>query len=64
MFTASGDYRKMIVIPENVEWKTAYYEIVNADLIATDLQRLKNEKTVETQSSAYNTSKLIRSKET
>lgn len=52
MFTASGDYRKMIVIPENVEWKTAYYEDVNTDLIATDLQRLKNEKTVETQSSA------------
>lgn len=47
MFTASGDYRKMLVLPENVKWKTVFYDNPSADLIATDLQKLKNENTVE-----------------
>ncbi len=51
MFTASGDYRKMMALAENVAWKTIFYDSLDADLISTDLQKLNNENTVENFSS-------------
>lgn len=47
MFTVSGDYRKMLVLPENISWNIVHYENPDADLILTDIQKLKKEGTVE-----------------
>lgn len=47
MFTVSGDYRKMLVLPGNISWKIVRYDNPNADLIASDLQKLKKQNTVE-----------------
>ncbi|XKL64884.1 hypothetical protein PGB90_004970 [Kerria lacca] len=46
-FTVSGDYRKILVVPENVEWEIARYNNPNADLVSTDLQKLKNKVAIE-----------------
>ncbi|XP_065201839.1 pseudouridylate synthase 7 homolog isoform X2 [Planococcus citri] len=46
-FSLSGDYRKMIVIAKNVQWKSVYYNNINADLIATDYQRMKQSDSIE-----------------
>lgn len=53
MFTLSGDYRKMLILPQNVEWKTVFYNNPSADLIATDLQKLKSENTIENLKSGF-----------
>lgn len=37
----------MLILPQNVEWKTVFYNNPSADLIATDLQKLKSENTIE-----------------
>lgn len=54
MFAVSGDYRKMLVLPENISWNIVHYDNPNADLIATDLQKLKNQNTVENLESKSN----------
>lgn len=41
----------MLILPQNVEWKTVFYNNPSADLIITDLQKLKNENTIENLSS-------------
>ena len=62
MFTSAGAYRKMLVLPQDVRWRKVFYDDPSADLCATELQKLKNENTIqnlESESHSFHASKML-----
>lgn len=45
LFISYGSYRKILVRPENVEWRIEQYSDPNQNLIETDLDKLNNKNT-------------------
>lgn len=54
-----GAYRKMMVKPENLQWKLTTYEDPSESLILSDLEKLKGEKEPEAKKDATNRALIL-----